>query len=395
MMPLHHPSESPSLAFDRDIDLINYADELGYDEFWIGEHHSAGWETIPAPEMVLAKASATAKNIRLGTSVLSLPFHHPFHVAERMAFLDHLTKGRAMMGVGQCNLPPDIKLFNIPAGDLRTMMAESIEIIVRLLESPEPVSYEGKYWTIKDMVLQLRSFQQPRLPLAIATTGSRGNLELAGKHGMMLLTSLFKPPQPVPGTLPIGDQWAFVEDVARKNGKTVSRDNWRGVTYVHLADTKEKAWEEAGPGARRDQGYFAGIGARGTQDHASTPSSPGAGTKQEDPLDPFVAARNGRWIVGTPDDAIEQIEAVNKEAKGIGGMMITTHEWMPHHKIRHSMELLARYVMPHFRGHTRDLKAAWERTLADNAAKRLPPFSAPPSATPPTTQHKSNLYVNR
>ena len=90
MMPLHHPTENPSLAFDRDISLIHYADELGYDECFIGEHHSGGWETMPAPEMALAKASAQAHRIRLGTSVISVPFHHPFHVAERMAFLDHL-----------------------------------------------------------------------------------------------------------------------------------------------------------------------------------------------------------------------------------------------------------------------------------------------------------------
>jgi len=74
MMPLHHPSENPSLAFDRDIEMIRYADELGYDEFFIGEHHSGGWETMPVPEMALAKASAHAHRIRLGTSVISVPF---------------------------------------------------------------------------------------------------------------------------------------------------------------------------------------------------------------------------------------------------------------------------------------------------------------------------------
>jgi limonene 1,2-monooxygenase len=167
----------------------------------------------------------------------------------------------------------------------------------------------------------------------------------------------------------------------------VTRDQWRGVTYIHLADTAEKAWEEASPGIRRDQGYFAGIGARGTQDHA--------GGKQEDPLDPRVAARNGRWIIGSPDDAIEQIEAISKEAGGIGGMMITTHEWLPQHKIKYSMELFARYVMPHFRGHTAGLKASWAQTLKDKEAGRLPPFSAPPAQTTPVPQHRSNLYVNR
>ena len=111
MMPLHLPTENPSLAFQRDIDMVCYADDLGYDEFYIGEHHTAAWESIPAPDLVLAKASATAKRIKLGTALISLPFHHPFHVAERMAFLDHLTDGRVILGVGPNSLPPDIKLF--------------------------------------------------------------------------------------------------------------------------------------------------------------------------------------------------------------------------------------------------------------------------------------------
>ena len=143
MMPLHLPTENPALAFDRDISLIHYADALDFDEFFIGEHHSGGWETMPAPEMVLAKAAAHAHRIRLGTSVISLPFHHPFHVAERMAFLDHLTRGRAILGVGPCNLISDKKLFGLPNEKLYPMLAESVDIIVRLLESPIPLTIRG------------------------------------------------------------------------------------------------------------------------------------------------------------------------------------------------------------------------------------------------------------
>ena len=149
MMPLHYPTENPSLAFDRDISLIHYADELGFDEFFIGEHHSGGWETMPAPEMALAKASAQAHRIRLGTSVISAPFHHPFHVAERMAFLDQLTRGRAILGVGPCALVTDKKLFGLPNEKLYPMLAESVDIIVRLLESRDPIDYEGKFWSFK------------------------------------------------------------------------------------------------------------------------------------------------------------------------------------------------------------------------------------------------------
>src|SRR5262245_20739399 len=159
MMPLHLPTENPSLAFDRDISLIHYADALDFDEFFIGEHHSGGWETMPAPEMALAKAAAHAHRIRLGTSVISLPFHHPFHVAERMAFLDHLTRGCTILGVGPCNLITDKKLFGLTIEKLHPMIAESVDIIVRLLEAPDPVDYEGRFWSFKGMRLQLRSYQ--------------------------------------------------------------------------------------------------------------------------------------------------------------------------------------------------------------------------------------------
>src|SRR5512145_1930907 len=224
MMPLHYPTENPSLAFDRDISLIRLADELGYDEFFIGEHHSGGWETMPAPEMVLAKASAHAHRIRLGTSVISVPFHHPFHVAERMAFLDHLTRGRAILGVGPCALVTDKKLFGLPDARLYPMLAESVDIIVRLLESAVPIDYEGRFWSFKQMRLQLRSYQQPRMPIAIASSGNAVSLELAGKYGMLLLSPAGKN---IRNNQSKAEQWNKVEMIAAHHGTPISRDHWR------------------------------------------------------------------------------------------------------------------------------------------------------------------------
>jgi limonene 1,2-monooxygenase len=387
MMPLHLPAENPSLAFERDIALINYAEQLGYDEFFVGEHHSAAWETIPSPEMLLAKAAATATRIRLGTSVINLPFHHPFHVAERLAFLDHLTRGRATLGVGPSALPPDIKLFNIPFADLRPMMNESIDIIVKLLESPDPICYDGKFWQLKDMALQLRSYQQPRLPLAIATGGSANALDLVAKYEMHLFSAGNKvAPQ---GSLPLEKQWAFVEQAAAKYKTTVARDNWRIATYVHVADTREQAWEDVQAGAHRDaHEYFMTIG--GKASYESYPGQPEAEITVGS-----IADMRG-WIIGTPDDAIEKIEALNARAGGIGGIMQTTHEWMPEAKYRRSMELFARYVVPHFRGHTADIKREWERTKAANKAGQLPGVgSKPPQTAPSIDDHKSNVFVKR
>ena len=340
MMPLHYPTENPSLAFDRDISLIHHADELGYDEFFIGEHHTGGWETMPAPEMVLAKASARAHRIRLGT----------FEVAERMAFLDHLTRGRTILGVGPCNLITDKKLFGLPDEKLHPMMAESVDIIVRLLESPEPIDYDGQFWRFKQMRLQLRSYQQPRMPLAIASSGNSISLELAGKYGMLLLSPAGKNKRSNQSKT---EQWNTVEAIAAKNGVKTSRENWRMATCIYLADSREEAWRDVEESIRRDMEYFFAIGLKAP--YESYPGQPA----QE--ITPRSGADRRDWIIGTPDDAIAQIERMQAETGGFGGLLLTTHEWTGSEKLRRSYELFARYVMPHFRGHTQGYRDEWQR----------------------------------
>src|ERR671938_931975 len=98
MAPFHRINENPTLALERDLQLIEWLDTLGFDEAWIGEHHSGGWETIASPEIFIAAAAQRTRHIRLGTGVLSLPYHHPLLVADRMVLLDHITRGRIMMG---------------------------------------------------------------------------------------------------------------------------------------------------------------------------------------------------------------------------------------------------------------------------------------------------------
>ena len=351
MMPVHHPRENPTLAFERDIELIHLADALDYDEFFIGEHHSGGWETMPAPEMALAMAAAKAHRIRLGTSVISLPFHHPFHVAERMAFLDHLTRGRAILGVGPCNLATDKKLFSITDDRLYPMMREAIEVIVRLLESTEPIDHRGEFWSFDDLRLQIPSYQQPRMPLAIASSGTPSNLELVGRHDMLLL-------QPVGKNLAAhyGDaksQWARVEDAAAGAGRTADRGNWRLATAIHLAETSDRAWDEAARGIMQEAEYFSAIGLKPA--YEEFPGQPFA------EFTPESCVERRDWIVGTPDDAIAWIEAKLEETGGFGGVMLTTHEWTDHEKYRRTLDMFARYVMPHFRGSNRILHDEWDR----------------------------------
>ena len=104
----HHPiGEHPMLQMREDIRLAKHLDELGYDEFWVGEHHSTGWEVIASPEMFLAAVGEHTQRIRLGTGVVSLPYHPPFNVAQRIVQLDHMTRGRVIFGTGPGALPSD------------------------------------------------------------------------------------------------------------------------------------------------------------------------------------------------------------------------------------------------------------------------------------------------
>src|SRR5947208_470962 len=150
LAPFHRPDENPTLALQRDLELIERLDELGYDEAWIGEHHSAGSEIIASPEVFIAAAAERTKRIRLGTGVSSLPYHHPLLLADRMVLLDHLTRGRAMLGVGPGALASDAYMLGIEPAQQRDMMEEALEAIIALLTSPEPVSRKTSWFTLQD-----------------------------------------------------------------------------------------------------------------------------------------------------------------------------------------------------------------------------------------------------
>src|SRR5918995_332130 len=112
LAPFHPVGQNPTLALERDLDLLEHLDSLGFDEAWIGEHHSAGFEIIASPEVFIAAAAERTKHIKLGTGVSSLPYHHPLILADRIVLLDHLTRGRFQFGVGPGALrragdPPD------------------------------------------------------------------------------------------------------------------------------------------------------------------------------------------------------------------------------------------------------------------------------------------------
>src|SRR5918911_5023072 len=179
MAPFHPLGEDPTLALERDLELLQWLDYLGFDEAWIGEHHSAGWETIASPEVFIATAAERTRHIKLGTGVVSLPYHHPLMVANRMVLLDHIPRGRAMLGVGPGALYSDALMLGIEPTRQREMMAESLDAIMALLTSDEPVTRRTDWFQLVDARLQLKSYTEPHLPVAVASVQSPVGVELA------------------------------------------------------------------------------------------------------------------------------------------------------------------------------------------------------------------------
>src|ERR1700710_3016094 len=182
LAPFHALGENPTLALERDMELLQHLDKLNYHEAWIGEHHSGGYELIASPEMFIAAAAERTRHIRLGTGVVSLPYHNPFILADRMVQLDYQTRGRAMFGVGPGALVHDALKIGIDPGNQRQMMDESFDVIVRLLNG-ETVTRKTDWFNITDAQLQLRPYTQPHMELAVAAARSPSGSVLAGKHG--------------------------------------------------------------------------------------------------------------------------------------------------------------------------------------------------------------------
>ncbi len=337
MAPFHRPTENPTLALERDMETIQWLDTLGYDEAWIGEHHSAGWETISSPEVFMAAAAERTRHIRLGTGVISLPYHHPYMVAARMVQLDHMTRGRVMLGVGPGALVSDAYMLGIDSTAQRERMDESLGVIMRLFTETEPLTYESDWFEMREAVLQLKPYQKPHIPIAVASVQSPSGVALAGKHGAAVLS--ISVPRDTSGQADLNYLWDIAEESAAEHGQTMRREEWRLVMPVHLAESKKEAMEDARLGAGRFQReYFEQTLGRPSDDNVPL----------EKIIDQNVDA--GSWVVGTPDDCIAAIRRLQERSGGFGGFLLQANDWAPREKALHSYELLARYVMPHFQG---------------------------------------------
>ncbi|WP_433503013.1 LLM class flavin-dependent oxidoreductase [Pseudonocardia halophobica] len=333
IFPYHKPWIDPSVQFEDDLRLIEHLDRLGYDEVWVGEHHSTGWQNVAAPELFLAAAAQRTQTIKLGTGVSSLPYHHPFMLVDRIVQLSHMLKGRLLWGIGAGSLAQDAQTIGVEPLEQRRMTEEALEAILALLRFDGPVTRKTDWFEINDGQLHLRPYAG-ELDIRVASQLSPSGPRLAGKFG----TGLFQ--FGVLGTTednPIAQTWGIAEESAQAHGQTVSRDRWSALHMMHIAETEEEARAQARWGLQDWVRYMVSI-------------LPLVKSDPED-FDAVVEELNDSiFVIGTPEMARERIATIVEKSGGLGSIVIGNCEIAsPKHQFD-SFELLAREVFPHFTG---------------------------------------------
>jgi len=332
LAPFHALDENPTLAIERDMELLQHLDRLNYHEAWIGEHHSGGFEIIASPEMFIAAAAERTRHIRLGTGVVSLPYHNPFMLASRMTQLDHMTRGRAMFGVGPGALVHDAAKIGIKAADQRDRMNQSLDVIVELMAG-KSVTRKTDWFDLTAAQLQLQPYSQPGMEMAVACARSPVGAVASGRHGIGMLS--------IGGTSDDAlkahaNNWKIYTGHAQKAGKTADRSKWRIVTFAHVAETREKAREDVKFGLERFTQYFTDV--------ATFPILPPGITDSVDFL-----TKEGVACIGTPEDCIKHFERLWLGSDGgFGAVLLLANNWADWPATLRSYELMARFVHPHF-----------------------------------------------
>ena len=355
LAPFHNLGENPTLAIERDMDLVCLLDKLGYHEAWIGEHHSGGFELIASPEVFIACVAERTRYIRLGTGVVSLPYHNPFILADRMVQLDHQTRGRAMFGVGPGALVYDAVKIGLDPADQRNKLEEALDVIIDLFKG-KAVTKKTSWFDLNGAQLQIPCYTQPMIEMAVASSRSPTGSYNAGKHGLGMIA--------IGGTSDDAmahhrANWERCEALSRENGHRPDRSKWRIVTFAHVAETREQAERDVAYGLEAYARYFSEV--------ATFPIIP-AGIS-----DPVAYLREEKMAcIGTPDDCIAHFERIwkgtfnDKGEGGCGAILTLANNWADWPATQKSYERMARYDPPHVQRSS----SAWQRHSYDAAAEQ-------------------------
>ncbi|MBD0860479.1 LLM class flavin-dependent oxidoreductase [Gordonia sp. zg691] len=349
--PGHRPGSDLSAAVAWDVELIRWADELGYREAWIGEHLTVPWEPVPAPDLVIAQALTQTSTIRLGPSSLNLPLHHPAMVAHRWAFLDQLSQGRINLGLGASGTLTDWHLYGIDgaSGQHREMMVESLDAVVRLWTEPGPYESSGRFWTVNKpgpmvdgfLDFHMQPFQRPHPPIHLSGLSPQSpTLRLCGERGYAPLSLALN-------TEYLAELWRTVEQGADTTGAVVDRSSWGIGWDVFVAETDEEALRlslDSGMGAYLGEFWLPML--RGVGLASMYKADP---DMSDADLTPEYYLRHCA-LVGSVETVVDKIEESVARTGGFGTLIQQGHDFADDRApLRASMEMLATEVMPRVR----------------------------------------------
>ena len=349
MMPSHPPERSLRDGYEWDLQHIELCDKLGFSEAWIGEHFTAPWEPNPSPDILIAQALMRTKNIRLAAGAHLLPYHHPAELACRVAFMDHISNGRIMFGIGASGLPSDWTLFNVDgmSGENRVMTREALDIILKLWSSEEAFEYVGKYWTVNrpgvmfdTLKFHLKPLQQPHPPIGVAGLSPKSDtLEMAGELGFMPLSLNLSREY-------LRDHWASYVRGAERAGRVADRAAWRVVREVYIAETDAEARKLAlnGMMGRAYREYLLPLFSKFRllsvfKHDQSVPDS--------DVTPEYLVEHN--WLVGSPRTVSQKLAQMYDDAGGFGSMLVINFDFKDEYSAwSASQQALMEEVLPQF-----------------------------------------------
>jgi len=320
------------------LDELELADALGFNAAWLVEHHfMPGYSHASKPELVLAAAAQRTRRLRLGLAVIPLPYHHPVHVAERVATLDLLSGGRLEVGIGRGFSPAEYEAFGVRMADSRRLVAESLAIL-RAACAPGPVHFAGRHFRVDGREIVPRPLQQPHPPLWTAAV-SPDTFEWAARERLGVLVGPFKPwfmveadirrfraawvhPEPPRIGMTVG--MLCLRDARRARAIAAPALSW---FYGELLRVTAPVLERLYPSYEhfRQLGRFRRLLALGAK--------------------PRFLAAAGMTIVGNPAECIARIDRL--KAAGVTHLLCAVGGGaLPTEAVRESLEVIAQEVMP-------------------------------------------------
>jgi alkanesulfonate monooxygenase SsuD/methylene tetrahydromethanopterin reductase-like flavin-dependent oxidoreductase (luciferase family) len=346
IMPFHDPAKPLGQCYDEDLELIVRAEELGFGEFWIGEHHTMKFENIVMPEIFIARALGETHRIRLGPAPVCLNQHYPAHVASRLAFLDHLSKGRLNLCFGPGSVSTDQELYGAEPKNAAAMVDEAIDMILRLWSSEPPYEIEGKFWKVslkKSVDAETgigyihKPLQRPHPPIAMpGTSRDSPTMRTAGRQGFQPFGHCL-----IPGNV-LADLWKTYETAAQQAGREPKRADWKVARSIFLADSTPEARRRARSNSLgRNYEYIGRLFDKGA----------GRRVYKRDPAmsdaDCNLDYLMGEQIIaGSPDEVLRRLLLLIEETGPFGTLVLMSYDWDDKQSWLHSMELFAHEVMP-------------------------------------------------